>query len=163
GVNILLLSTGLTRTLNVDIWNYWHCAFTGSLVYGVSGDFFLGIFTMIVHVLFIFFCADLMAKDVERFYGFQHITFPHAASAPSYLFAIPLYNLCDRLLIIKNMNINEKTLKNKFGVFGDPMVIGAGNGLIIGGLARYELEDIFLLSDQTGAVIYLMPKMVALS
>lgn len=162
GVNILLLSTGLTRTLNVDIWNYWHCAFTGSLVYGVSGDFFLGIFTMIVHVLFIFFCADLMAKDVERFYGFQHITFPHAASAPSYLFAKPLNKLFDRLPIIKNMNINEKTLKNKFGIFGDPMVIGAGIGLIIGGLARYELEDIFLLSVQTGAVIYLMPKMVAL-
>src|SRR5690625_7799367 len=117
---------------------------------------------MIVHVLFIFFCADLMAKDVERFYGFQHITFPHAASAPSYLFAKPMNKLFDRLPLIKNMEVNEQTLKNKFGIFGDPMVIGAGIGLIIGGLARDEVEDIFLLSFRSGAVIYLMPSLVSL-
>src|SRR5690625_2069249 len=161
GVNILLLSTGLTRTLNVDIWNYWHCAFTGSLVYGVSGDFFLGIFTMIVHVLFIFFCADLMAKDVERFYGFQHITFPHAASAPSYLFAKPLNKLFNQLPIIKHLDVDEQTLKRRFGIFGDPVVIGVFIGLLIGLLAKYHLADVLQLAVQTGAVIFLMPKMVA--
>src|SRR5699024_7625146 len=54
GINILLLLIGLTKTLNIDIWNYWHCAFTGSLVYVLTDDFGLGLFTIIVHLLFIF-------------------------------------------------------------------------------------------------------------
>jgi PTS system galactitol-specific IIC component len=28
-VNAILLLTGTTQTVNVDIWNYWHFAFTG--------------------------------------------------------------------------------------------------------------------------------------
>src|SRR5690625_1353494 len=35
-LNIILLAIGLTRTLNVDIWNYWHAAFTGSLVFALD-------------------------------------------------------------------------------------------------------------------------------
>ena len=31
-VNVVLLFSGLTRTLNVDVWNFWHFAFVGSLV-----------------------------------------------------------------------------------------------------------------------------------
>jgi PTS system galactitol-specific IIC component len=33
GVNLIMLVLNLTKTLNVDLWNYWHYAFTGSLVY----------------------------------------------------------------------------------------------------------------------------------
>jgi len=32
GVNIIMLLLKLTKTLNVDIWNFWHFAFLGSLV-----------------------------------------------------------------------------------------------------------------------------------
>ena len=32
-VNIVMLLTNTTQTLDVDIWNYWHFAFTGSLIY----------------------------------------------------------------------------------------------------------------------------------
>lgn len=161
GVNALLLSTGLTKTLNVDIWNYWHCAFIGSLVYVISGDFFLALFTMIIHVMFIFYCADKMAKDVEMFYGYSQITFPHAASAPSYLLAKPLNKLFDRLPIMKDFNVNEQTLRKKFGVFGDPVVIGACMGVVIGMLAKYNVGEVLHLAVQTAAVIYLMPKMVS--
>ncbi len=31
-VNIIFLVLKLTKTLNVDVWNYWHFAFLGSLV-----------------------------------------------------------------------------------------------------------------------------------
>ena len=57
--NVVLLLLGLTQTLDVDVWNYWHIAFTGSLVYAVSHSFSLGIFTMIVHVMVIYLLADM--------------------------------------------------------------------------------------------------------
>lgn len=32
-VNVVLLSLKLTRTINIDIWNYWHYAFSGAVIY----------------------------------------------------------------------------------------------------------------------------------
>ena len=37
-VNFALLFTGVTKTLNVDLWNFWHYALIGSLVAAVSGN-----------------------------------------------------------------------------------------------------------------------------
>ena len=33
GVNILMLLTKTTKTVNIDLWNYWHFAFIGAMVY----------------------------------------------------------------------------------------------------------------------------------
>lgn len=35
-VNLILLVLKVTKTLNIDIWNYWHFAFLGSMVYMVD-------------------------------------------------------------------------------------------------------------------------------
>ena len=35
GVNFLLLITKCTRTVNIDLWNYWHFAFIGAVAYFV--------------------------------------------------------------------------------------------------------------------------------
>lgn len=37
-VNVLMLATKLTRTVNIDIWNYWHYAFTGAVVYMLTNN-----------------------------------------------------------------------------------------------------------------------------
>lgn len=39
-VNVLLLMTRMTRTLNVDVWNFWHFAFIGSLVVAATDSLF---------------------------------------------------------------------------------------------------------------------------
>ena len=43
-VNILMLLFRLTKTVNIDIWNFWHFAFTGALVYAATdGNLWLSI------------------------------------------------------------------------------------------------------------------------
>ncbi|MGH7004921.1 MAG: PTS transporter subunit IIC, partial [Alphaproteobacteria bacterium] len=42
-VNIVLLLTRLTRTLNVDVWNFWHFAFIGSLAVAATGSLVYGL------------------------------------------------------------------------------------------------------------------------
>lgn len=162
GVNVLLLLLGLTRTLGVDIWNYWHCAFTGSLVYALTGNFALGLFTIAVHMIVIFLLGDLIAKDVEKFYGFKNITFPHGASAPSYLVAKPLNWVFDRIPGFNKLEANPETIQKRLGIFGDSTVMGVLIGIVIGILAGYSIEAILQLAVQTGAVMLLMPRMVSL-
>src|SRR5574341_393972 len=41
--NVILLALRGTKTLNVDIWNFWHYAFTGSLVVGITHNVFYGV------------------------------------------------------------------------------------------------------------------------
>ena len=38
GVNLLMLLTKTTRTVNIDLWNYWHFAFIGAVVYFSSDN-----------------------------------------------------------------------------------------------------------------------------
>ena len=32
-VNVVMLAIGATKTMDIDIWNFWHYALTGSLIY----------------------------------------------------------------------------------------------------------------------------------
>ena len=40
GVNLLMLLTKTTRTVNIDLWNYWHFAFIGAIVYFASDNIY---------------------------------------------------------------------------------------------------------------------------
>ena len=42
-VNMILLVFKLTKTLNIDVWNYWHFAFLGSMVYIATGNLVYGL------------------------------------------------------------------------------------------------------------------------
>lgn len=162
GLNVLLLVIGFTKTLNVDIWDYWHCAFTGSLVYVLTGDFYLGLYTIAVHVLVVFFLGDLIAKDISKFYGFPNITFPHGASAPSYLIALPLNWVFDRIPGFNKLKADPETIQKRLGIFGDTTVMGVLIGIVIGILAGYNVTEILQLGVTTGGIMMLMPRMVSL-
>lgn len=161
-VNFILILTGLTRTLDVDVWDYWHIAFTGSLMYVITGSIPLSIFTFIAHLLIVFWLSDMMAPEIEKFYGFKNITFPHGGSAPSYLVAKPLNYIFDRIPGLKNLNADAETLQKRLGIFGDSTIMGLIIGLIMGILAGYDLKGILNLGVQTAAVMLLMPRMVSI-
>jgi len=148
--------------LNVDIWNFWHVAFTGSLVYALTSDFWLGVLTIIVHLLLLYLMADVLAKHIEKFYGFQNITFPHGTSAPSAFVAMPMNWIFDRIPGFNKLEADPESLQKRLGILGDSTIIGVLIGILIGILAGYDIPGILQLSIQTGAVMVLLPRMVAL-
>ncbi len=160
--NVVLLGVGITKTLNVDLWNYWHIAFTGSLVYAFSNDFGLGVLTMVVHAMLLYLMADLSAKTVQKYYNLPGISFPHGSSAPGFFIALPLNWLFDRIPGIRKVHLNPETVQKRLGVFGDTTVLGVIIGLGIGALAGYPLDQILQLGMSMGAVMLLMPRMVSL-
>lgn len=161
-LNILLLVLGLTKTLDVDLWNYWHIAFTGSLVFAATENFGLGLATMVVHAMWIYFLADLAAPTIQKHYGLDGISFPQGASAPGFVLALPINWVLDRIPGVKNIHWTPETIQKRLGIFGDSAVMGLIIGLIIGALAQYNVTKILNLGISTAAVLILMPRMVSL-
>jgi PTS system galactitol-specific IIC component len=59
GINFLMIVTKTTRTVNIDLWNYWHFAFIGAVVYFVFDESLLwGYFAAIVCYILTLVMAD---------------------------------------------------------------------------------------------------------
>ena len=82
--NIILLSLKLTKTLDVDMWNFWHFAFSGSIAYLWSGNnYIIGIavalihcFISLIHCFISFKIADITAPKVQEFFNIPGISIP---------------------------------------------------------------------------------------
>lgn len=161
-LNVVLIILGLTKTLNVDVWNIWHAAFISSLIYALTGNFAMGILATIVYTMMILLFGDLLGPIINKFYGFPNITFPHGTAIPGFILALPLNWLFDRIPGLKNWKADPETIQKKFGIFGDSTVMGFIIGLGMGILAGYDIAGIGQLAIQTSAVMVIMPRMVSL-
>ncbi|MGG0554751.1 galactitol-specific PTS transporter subunit IIC [Priestia aryabhattai] len=160
GVNVLMLVLGLTRVVNVDIWNIWHMAFTGAMVQVASGSFIWGMVGVAVHAAFIYKLGDWLAPVTKKYFELEGIAVPHGTAAYLAPFAIPFEWAFNRIPGVKKININAEKIESRLGVIGEPMIVGAVLGLAIGFLAGYDAKVALQLGMQMAAVMVLMPKMV---
>ena len=166
-VNIVLLLARLTKTLNIDIWNYWHFAFIGSMVVVVTGNLALGLIAAAIAAAFALFLGDWTAKAAQSFYNLPGISIPHLTTAPSVPFAIVTNWIIDRIPGLRDLNADPETIRKRFGVWGEPVILGLVIGLILGILGFYNAGDLTTVLVKvlgTGmnlaAVMLLLPRMV---
>lgn len=166
-VNIALLLMRWTRTLNVDVWNFWHFAFVGSLVVAATDNLAYGIAIAAAVAALSLLFADWSARAVQQFYGVPGVSVPHLASAQILPIAIVLNWVMDRIPGINRINIDTETIERRLGVFGEPVVLGLVLGLVLGAIAFYNAGDFgVVLSKVLGtgmtlaAVMLLLPRMV---
>jgi len=163
-VNLVLLVFKVTKTLNIDIWNYWHFAFLGSMVYMVSGNLILGLIAAAMGAALALFLGDWTAKAVQSFYNLPGISIPHLTTAPGVPFAIITNWIIDRIPGVRDWKADPETIQKRFGVFGEPIILGLVIGLVLGVLGYYNTESATIKILQTGinlaAVMLLLPRMV---
>ena len=164
GVNVLMLVTKTTRTINIDLWNYWHFAFIGAVVYFVSGQSLAwGYFAAIVCYVITLVCADLTAQRFQQYYtGVQGISIPQPFCQSFMPFAIAVGWVLDHIPGFNRIDIDADGLRRKFGVMGEPMVLGVIVGLGIGALARQDVKTMLTLGITMGAVMELIPRVTRL-
>lgn len=161
-VNIIMLLTNTTQTVDVDIWDYWHFAFTGALVAILTRSIFLGIIIAVINMVIIMVLGDITAPEVEKSLNLPGVSLPHGFTAAYAPIAMVFNKLFDLIPGVRNIDINTKTLQKRFGVFGEPILIGTALGLIIGIVAGYNVTKVLTLAISLGAVLVLIPKMAAL-
>lgn len=161
-LNVLLLFFGLTQTLDVDIWNFWHMAFVGALVQFVTGSFTLGLFAALLTLVIALFLADWSAPLIQKHFKMPGISIPHLQSAGYMLLAVPFARLFNRLAFLKKLNANPDAIRKRLGLLGEPMVLGFIIGFLLGMLGGQSLKDAILTAVNTAAVMLLIPRMVSI-
>lgn len=161
-LNAVLIYLGLTKTFNVDVWNLWQPALIGIMVWGITDSFLIGVLSMIPAFLIEIILADLATPFMNDFYGFPGMTCTHMMANAGLVLAVPLNWLFDKIPGLNKIEVNPEIIQEKFGVVGDPIVIGFVIGLAIGALAGYEVPAMLTLGVQMAAVLKIMPKMVSL-
>ena len=163
GVNILMLLTKTTRTVNIDLWNYWHYAFIGAIVYFASDSLLWGFFAAIVCYILTWVMADLTAPKFQEYYEkMDGISIPQPFCQGFVPFAVVINRALDRIPGFSRLDVDAEGLKRKFGLLGEPLFLGVIVGCGIGALARYELPQLLGLGIKMGAVMELIPRITKL-
>lgn len=161
-VNIVMLALNLTKTMDVDIWNYWHLIFAGGVIYYATGSLPLCILCALIHAIVTFKLADWTAPAVGSFLGLPGVCLPHAETVAWAPVCYTLNRVWDKIPGLNKINVTGDTLKKKLGLLGEPMMLGLILGLIIGVLAGFDSKSVILTGINMAAVLVLLPKMVAL-
>lgn len=169
-VNLLMLVTRTTRTVNIDLWNYWHFAFIGAVVYFASDSLLWGFGAAIICYIITLVIADMTAKKFQSFYdGMEGISIPQPFCAGFVPFAWAINKGLDKIPGMNRLEIDAEGLKRKFGIIGEPLFLGVIVGIGIGCLTCDSVKGIvdnipyiLGLGIKMGAVMELIPRITAL-
>lgn len=163
GINVLMLLTKTTSTLNIDLWNYWHFAFIGAVAYFVMGESLAwGYFTAIVCYIITLVLADITAPKFQKYYDLDGTSIPQPFCQSFMPFAVVINKLLDKIPGFSRLDVDAEGLKRKFGVFGEPLLLGVIVGILIGVAAHFDVKMVLTLGVTMGAVMELIPRITKL-
>jgi galactitol PTS system EIIC component len=172
-LNIAMVATRTTSTMDVDLWNYWHFIYAGGLVETLTGSRSLGVLAACITAVIIFKLADWTAPAVEKYFGLEGISLPHTETVNWAPLMFALEKIEQRIPVFNKIEINPEGIKKRFGLLGEPISMGFILGLLIGGLGQAPalyadgrwgpfVKSTLTLAITMAAVLVLLPKMVAL-
>lgn len=161
-INLFLVWLGMTKTLNVDIWNLWQPTFIGILVWSVSGSYTLGLFSMIPAFLLQLLLADLSQPLTSKYFNLPGVSITHLMALSGLIIAVPLNWIFDRIPGFNKLDASPEKIEKRFGAFGNPIIIGFVIGAVIGILAGFNVSKVLQLGMEMAAVLKLLPKMISM-
>ncbi len=173
-VNVLMLITKTTRTVNIDLWNYWHFAFIGAIIYFATDSLFWAFFAAIICYIITMVMADLTAPKFQKYYeGMEGISVPQPFVQGFVPFAYIINKALDKIPGFEKLNIDAEGLKNRFGVLGEPLFLGVIVGCGIAAFAEFgpaaegttiadKIKNILVVGIKMGAVMELIPRITRL-
>jgi PTS system galactitol-specific IIC component len=163
-LNLAMLALNLTRTINIDIWNYWHFALVGALVQGVSGSLLLGLAVTALIALYSILAADWSAPHVQRECGLKGISITTLSINGMLPYAVAANRLVDMVPGVRRINLaphggpaGGDFGARRFGILMEPMAIGALVGVLFGVLAAYDVKRVLELAINVAAVMFILP------
>ncbi|CDV60416.1 putative PTS system IIC component [Salmonella enterica subsp. enterica serovar Paratyphi A] len=159
-INVAMLALNKTRTVDVDMWNYWHFALAGTLVYYSTGSFVLGLSAAAIAAIVVLKLADWSAPLVAKYFGLEGISLPTLSSVVFFPIGLLFDKIIDKIPGVNRIHIDPENVQKKMGIFGEPMMGGTILGALLGIMAGYDFKHILLLGISIGGVMFILPRMV---
>lgn len=159
-INVTMLALNKTRTVDVDMWNYWHFALAGTLVYYSTGSFVLGLCAAAIAAIVVLKLADWSAPLVAKYFGLEGISLPTLSSVVFFPIGLLFDKIIDKIPGLNRIHIDPDSVQKKLGIFGEPMMVGTILGVLLGIIAGYDFKHILLLGISIGGVMFILPRMV---
>ena len=161
-LNIVLLAVGLTKTLNVDMFNLLSMGYVMALTLILGGDVILAVVAAAIFYFALLKVADWtapVAADPETF-GMPGVSWAWnlTAAAPVCFF---FNKVIDKIPGLNTLEADPEGLQERFGVFGDVAVLGLVIGIVMGIVAGYGVHQIAILGVSLATFMLLMPRVIA--
>jgi PTS system galactitol-specific IIC component len=161
-LNALLVRFRVTKVMNVDVWNFVDFLTPGAMVYALTHSFWLGFATAIGASLLALWGGQKMAPAWQEYFGYEGTT---CSTLSFNITTVAVAWVIDKIVClipgVKNSNLSMEAVNKKFGLVGDPIVIGVFVGALLGILTRQVWHGVIVMAVGIAAVIVLMPKMVS--
>lgn len=163
-VNIIMLSLHATKTMDIDIWNYWHYAFSGAIVYLLTKNIIFAFVAAALHFVISLVIADRTAKQVQEVMGLPGISIPQGFAVTE----VPIFGALEKLYnkILPKSKKEEsadtaKISQNKvLKVLKDPIFLGLLIGSVLGFVVGYDVKNALTVGMAMAALMFLLPRMV---
>ena len=159
-VNFIMLALKLTKTVDIDVWNFWPWMFSWACVQGVTGSALFGFLAFVFTGVVSLVLGDLQAKYIEENYNMPGISFPHPFSSFFGLLAWPFMWLFDRIPGLKDWEFDIESIQKKIGPLGNSTVLGLIIGFVLSLVAGYNLIAALQTGVIVAAILLLMPEMI---
>lgn len=161
-VNVILVLLRLQKTIWTDMWSYWHGSAVGGIVWGLTGNVTIGVVAAIVYLICGAWFSDLTAKKYQEFNDMPGIGVACGPTVMSSLFAIPVVWVLDRIPGIKDWDASPDGIRKRFGLIGEPAILGLVLGMLIGVAAGYNVSNILGIGMKVATMMLILPRMVSI-
>ncbi|SUK04765.1 PTS system, galactitol-specific IIC component [Staphylococcus agnetis] len=158
-VNVIMLVTKTTKTMNVDIWNFWHYTFMAAMIYSISNSIWQALIAAVIFQVICLKIADWTAPMMSKYFDLPGVSIA-TGSTISYAPGILLVWVLQKTPGLKKLDADPETIQKRFGAFGESIFVGLVLGIAIGLLAGYDTGKVINLGMSMAAVMVLMPRMV---
>jgi galactitol PTS system EIIC component len=158
-LNIIMLTLKATKTVNIDIWNYWHYAFTGAVVYTLTNNLVYAFVAAAAHAVISLKIADITAPTVQEALGIPGISIPQGYAVST----VPIYMVLDKVYdAVLPRKKNEKHIDSDqlsfLSVLQEPVFLGMIIGIALAVAVGYGVPQALRLGMQMAALMYLLPR-----
>lgn len=169
-LNYVLIRIRFTKTMDVDIWNYFHFILGAALAYYVALGLgasqtiaiVVGILVGLGTFVVVLKVADLIAPKWQSYYGLEGTT---CCNNDAYIIWAINWAVCkvmDMIPGIKNIHIDLKWVNDKLGSLGETSIITFFVGVLLCLLTHQDLAMTLTTSVTLCAAIIILPRMVSL-
>jgi PTS system galactitol-specific IIC component len=169
-LNVALIALGFTKTLDIDLWNYWHFIFGAAFVYVITGSLIVSLLVALLTMAVVLKLADATAPVVQDYFELPGVSLPHTETVAWAPVGWVIDRGLDKVPGLNKLHADPETIRQRYGIVGEPLVVGVVLGGIIGILGfgpglfgddlGGSLKSILNTAIGMGAVMLVLPRMV---